>query len=55
VTLVIVGFIGDLSLDVKGFALPPVQAFNFSEAAYHDFSSKLLPDMRFIMPCYHFS
>lgn len=49
VTPVIVGFIWDLALDVKGFALPPVRANERSRALYQDFS-KLGPDVRFVIP-----
>lgn len=49
VTPVIVSFIWDLALDVKGFALPPVRANECSSAVYQDFS-KLGPDVRFVIP-----
>lgn len=47
-TPVIVGFIWDLALDVKGFALPPVRANERSRAVYQDFA-KLGPDVRFVI------
>lgn len=48
VTPVIVGFIWDLALDVKGFALPPVRANDHPRAVYQDFL-KLGPDVRFVI------